>query len=99
MSQRPRELPRADVDAFLSQRPGWAIREGALFRTYELASFPSAIAFVVAIGFEAERRDHHPDLSIAYKRVSVALVTHDAGGLTELDLALAAQIDALYARA
>ncbi len=92
---RPQKLERAAVDAFLSENPAWTERDGALVRTYALPSFAASIGFVVTIGFAAEKLDHHPDLSIAYSKVEVLLVTHDAGGLTELDLTLAKKIDAL----
>ena len=63
-----------------------------IVRTFECASFPDAIAFVVRIGFFAERADHHPDLDVRWRKVRAALTTHDAGGLTALDLDLAAEI-------
>lgn len=88
-------LPDADVDVALAARPGWARTGDAIERTYELASFPEAIAFVVHIGFLAEKADHHPDLDLRWRKVRVALSTHDAGGLTLLDFDLAAAIDAL----
>ena len=92
---RPQKLERAAVDAFLAAHPAWSEQDGALVRTYVMPSFAASIGFVVAIGFAAEKLDHHPDLSIAYSKVSVLLVTHDADGLSELDLTLAKQIDAL----
>lgn len=92
---RPQKLDRAEIDAFLAAHPAWGERDGALVRTYVLPSFAASIGFVVTIGFAAEKLNHHPDLSIAYNQVGVLLVTHDAGGLTALDLSLAERIDAL----
>lgn len=92
---RPQKLDRATLDAFLAAHPAWREQDGALVRTYVLPSFAASIGFVVTIGFAAEKLDHHPDLSIAYTKVGVLLVTHDAGGLTALDLTLAQQINAL----
>ena len=57
------------------------------------SSFADAIAFVVRIGFLAEAADHHPDLEVRWRRVRVALTTHDAGGLTTNDFDLARQIE------
>ncbi len=66
-------------------------------RTYELATFPAAIAFVGRVAELAEAADHHPDLDIRYRKVRVALTTHDSGGLTAKDMELAGQIDAVEA--
>ena len=61
------------------------------------ASFAAAIAFVVRIGFLAERADHHPDIDIRWRKVRIALTTHDASGLTNRDLDLAAEIEGIGA--
>ena len=59
------------------------------------ASFPDAVAFVVQVGFLAEAANHHPDVDIRWRTVHLALTTHDAGGLTALDVELARRIDAI----
>ena len=64
-----------------------------IVRTFECPDFAAAIAFVVRIGFLAEAKDHHPDLDIRWRRVRVALTTHDVGGLTDWDFELATEID------
>ena len=64
-------------------------------RNTAMRVIPGAIAFVVRIGFFAECADHHPDLDVRWKRVRVALSTHDAGGLTEKDLDLAREIEGI----
>jgi 4a-hydroxytetrahydrobiopterin dehydratase len=74
--------------------PAWTVADGRLVRSVECPTFAAAIDFVVAVGRLAEEADHHPDIDIRWRTVSLALVTHDAGGLTELDLALARAIDA-----
>jgi len=79
----------------LARRPGWARDGDAIVRTYELASFRAAIEFVGRIADLAEAADHHPDLDIRYRRVRVLLSTHSEGGITDKDLALAEQIDAV----
>jgi 4a-hydroxytetrahydrobiopterin dehydratase len=90
-----KRLADADVEQWLASRPKWE-RHGDEIRTvYERPSFADAIAFVVRIGFLAEAADHHPDLDIRWRTVHVALTTHDAGGLSQRDLDLAASIDAV----
>jgi 4a-hydroxytetrahydrobiopterin dehydratase len=89
------KLSDAEVTAALGSLPGWSRSGDEIAKTYELASFPDAIAFVVRIGFFAERVDHHPDLDVRWKNVRVALTTHDAGGLTNKDLDLAREIEGI----
>jgi 4a-hydroxytetrahydrobiopterin dehydratase len=83
------------VRARLGDLTGWEGDEGGIRKRFELADFRAAVAFVVRIAFEAEAADHHPDLDIRYRRVTVALSTHSEGGVTEKDVALAAAIEAL----
>jgi 4a-hydroxytetrahydrobiopterin dehydratase len=71
----------------------WAQVDGALERVLELASFPDAIAFVNRLAELAERENHHPDLAVSYRTVTVRWTTHSAGGITDRDRALAAQTD------
>jgi 4a-hydroxytetrahydrobiopterin dehydratase len=86
-------LPDAEVTAALATLPGWSRAGDEIEKTFECPSFPDAIAFVVRIGFMAEAADHHPDLDVRWRRVRVALTTHDAGGLTAKDVDLARKID------
>src|SRR6266852_2855255 len=90
---RPEKLSDSEIAQALAALSGWARRGDEITKSFELATFPDAIAFVVRIGFLAERADHHPDIDIRWRRVDVALTTHDAGGLTELDLHLARHIE------
>jgi 4a-hydroxytetrahydrobiopterin dehydratase len=73
----------------------WSRTEQALSRTFTLATFPDAIAFVTRLGFYAERVNHHPDIDIRYTKVTVTWTTHDAGGVTPKDDAGAAATDRL----
>jgi 4a-hydroxytetrahydrobiopterin dehydratase len=73
----------------------WVERDGALERELELPSFAEAIAFVNRLAELAEREDHHPDLAISYRRVTVRWTTHSAGGITDRDRRLAVETDAL----
>jgi len=86
-------LSDAEVQAGLAQLSGWERQGDEIVKTYECASFPAAIAFVVRIGFLAEKSNHHPDLDIRWRSVRVALTTHDAGGLTQQDLDAAQAIE------
>jgi 4a-hydroxytetrahydrobiopterin dehydratase len=65
--------------------------DGALERTFELPSFPEAIAFVNLVAELAEQENHHPDVTISYKRVTLRWTTHSAGGITDRDRELARQ--------
>jgi 4a-hydroxytetrahydrobiopterin dehydratase len=86
-------LSEDEVTAGLDALAGWSRSGAEIDKTFELASFPDAIAFVVRVGFLAEAADHHPDLDIRWRRVRVALTTHDSGGLTATDLDLARRIE------
>jgi 4a-hydroxytetrahydrobiopterin dehydratase len=88
-------LTDEQVVAALAGLPGWTREGDEIVKVYELVSFPEAIGFVVRIADAAEAANHHPDLDIRYRRVRVALTTHDAGGLTDLDLSLAGAIEQL----
>jgi 4a-hydroxytetrahydrobiopterin dehydratase len=89
-------LTRADIDAALEeQHLNWARQDDVLVTTVKLHDFAAALAFVNAVGAAAEAANHHPDIDIRWNTVRLALTTHDSGGLTLLDLALAGAIDRL----
>jgi 4a-hydroxytetrahydrobiopterin dehydratase len=75
----------------------WQEQDDALVREFELPSFPAAIAFVDRIGEHAESENHHPDIDIRYRRVTVRWTTHSAGGITEKDREMAERTSALAA--
>ena len=79
----------------LTQLPGWQIESGELVRTFQFKDFVGALQFVNRVGKLAEEAGHHPDIDIRYNRVRLALVTHDAGGLTVKDFDLASQVQNL----
>ncbi|WP_035794427.1 4a-hydroxytetrahydrobiopterin dehydratase [Kitasatospora mediocidica] len=98
MSSRPSRLTEDEITAGLAGLPGWR-REGAVItRTADAADFPAAIRTVVEVAEAAEAMDHHPDIDIRWRTLTFALSTHSEGGLTSLDLQLAARIDELLAR-
>ena len=73
----------------------WTLEGDAIKKRYTFKTFPDAIAFVDRLALEAERVDHHPDILINYKRVTLTYSTHDEGGLTDKDFAGAAAADRL----
>ena len=75
--------------------PDWQIESGELVRTFLFKDFRASLAFVNKVGEAAEQAGHHPDIDIRYNKVRLALVTHDAGGITEKDFDLAARADKL----
>ena len=80
----------------LDDLPGWTHEDDRLKKTYEFSDFREAISFVVRLSFYAEEMMHHPEMENVYNTVSIALTTHDADGqVTEMDVELASQIEAL----
>ena len=75
----------------MSTPDGWHEEDGALVREFELESFPSAIEFVRRLADLAERENHHPDIDIRYRKVTVRWSTHSAGGITDRDRGMAAR--------
>ena len=90
-------LQPEEIDDALAALNAWSYDEGdgALKREFRFPDFKSALEFVNRIGEKAEAAGHHPDLELAWGRVTVRLTTHSAGGVTEDDLALAETIDLL----
>jgi 4a-hydroxytetrahydrobiopterin dehydratase len=84
-----------DAERRLTSLPGWKIESGELVKTFTFKDFREALAFVNKVGEAAEAAGHHPDIDIRYNRVRLALVTHDAGGLTEKDFKLASGANTL----
>jgi 4a-hydroxytetrahydrobiopterin dehydratase len=79
----------------VSAPPNWVEVDGALQREFELPSFPDAIAFVNRVAELAEQENHHPDMTVSYKRVTLRWTTHSAGGITDRDRELARRSDEL----
>jgi 4a-hydroxytetrahydrobiopterin dehydratase len=86
-------LDEAGIAAGLRQSPSWERAGAEIKRSYRFADFREALAFVNRVGELAERAGHHPDIDIRYNTVTLALSTHDAGGLTAKDFELARAID------
>jgi 4a-hydroxytetrahydrobiopterin dehydratase len=89
-------LTRAEIDQRLQRlNSGWTLEGDAIRKKYTFKDFMDAIAFVNRLAPEAETADHHPDILINYKRVTLTYSTHSEGGLTEKDFAGAATADRL----
>ena len=78
--------------------PGWSRKGDTITRLFTFEGFPDAIAFVTRLAFDAQAADHHPDLQISYRKVTVTWSTHSEGGVTEKDFAGVRQSDMIAAR-
>jgi 4a-hydroxytetrahydrobiopterin dehydratase len=87
------KLAASDVEARVRSMHGWSVTSDALVRQYAFPSFPDAMTFAVRLGFDAQGRDHHPDLLISFKKVTVTWSTHSDGGITEKDFVGAGESD------
>jgi 4a-hydroxytetrahydrobiopterin dehydratase len=92
---RPGKLEPAALETWLAAHPGWAREGDALVRSYRFGDFAAALAFTVRLGMIAEKKDHHPDIHLGWGKARVLWTTHDAGGITALDLALAEATDGI----
>ena len=92
---RPAKLSHAEIDEALSGLDGWSLQGDTLIKVFEFADFTEAFGWMTRIALHAEKMDHHPDWSNVYKTVKVALSTHDAGGITSLDVKLAGLMNSL----
>ena len=88
-------LTAAELDAFVKEKPEWSVAGDALERTYRFADFVHAFAFMSAVAMHCERLNHHPEWSNVYGVVKIRLTTHDRGGVTSLDTALALLMEEL----
>ncbi len=86
-------LDHPQIRASLASLPQWKLEQGELVRTLIFKDFLEAMIFVNQVADLADKAGHHPDIDIRYNKVRLALVTHDAGGITESDISLAHHID------
>ncbi len=92
---RPEKLSDDAVRERLDSIPGWQLRDGKLHRELKFADFNAAFGFMARAALVAEKMDHHPEWFNVYNRVTVDLMTHDAGGVSELDFRLAEAMNRL----
>jgi 4a-hydroxytetrahydrobiopterin dehydratase len=95
MSKRERLTEQA-IEAFVSSHSGWEHAGSVLTKTFAFDDYAAGIGFVVRLGFAAEKRDHHPDLHVGWRKVEVSWSTHDTGGITSLDTEMAEVSDRLH---
>ena len=86
-------LSKEELKEVMRNHPAWKLQDGKMVRELTFSDFAAAIDFVNRIAALAESANHHPDIDIRYNLVLLALVSHDAGGITGRDAALAARID------
>jgi 4a-hydroxytetrahydrobiopterin dehydratase len=92
------KIAQEEAHRLMQNLPGWELEGETLRRRFTFQGFTDALAFVVRLGFDAEAADHHPDILIEYKRVTLAFTTHSAGGLTIRDFDGAGAATSLAAR-
>ena len=90
-----KKLTPTEIKSALAKVPAWRKTGSSIARTFEFVDFVAAIKFVNAVARAAEKANHHPDIDIRWNKVTLTLSTHDAGGLTAKDFALAGRIDVL----
>ncbi len=89
------KLTQEQIESGLAKLDGWTLRDGKLHRDLVFADFVAAFGFMARVALVAEAMEHHPEWLNVYNRVSIDLTTHDAGGISQHDLDLAARIDSL----
>lgn len=92
------KLADAEISAALAALPGWSYQAGKLHREFSFKDFVAAWGFMSSCALAAEAMNHHPDWSNVWNRVRVELMTHDAGGVTQNDLALARRMNEIYGK-
>lgn len=95
MSERPKKLSDEEIAGAIAVLDGWRVENGKLHREYRFPNFVEAFAFMTSVALVAESMDHHPEWFNVYRTVRVDLSTHDAGGITRLDLDLAKRMNTL----
>jgi 4a-hydroxytetrahydrobiopterin dehydratase len=96
---RPSPLTDAELDSARDELTAWDVSAERFTRTLRFADFGEAFGFMARVALLAEKLDHHPDWSNVWNRVEITLSTHDAGGVTSLDVELARRIDAVAGEA
>lgn len=93
-----KRLTESELADAIAELPAWTIHEGKLHCKLTFPDFAHAIGFMAIAAPSIEKMDHHPEWSNVYNRVTVDLVTHDSGGITQKDVALAKVLDSIAAR-
>jgi 4a-hydroxytetrahydrobiopterin dehydratase len=90
-----RKLSEAEIAAGLQEINGWEVENGQVCKQYGFDNYLDGIAFASAVGYVAEKLDHHPDITIGWRKVKVAVNTHSVDGISPYDFELARRIEAL----
>ena len=93
--QRP--MTDTQVREHLREAPGWALKDGAIEKSFRFEDYHRTMAFVNAVAWIAHREDHHPDIAFSYNRATLRFNTHSVGGISLNDFICAAKVDALLA--
>ena len=93
MADKEQTCDEATIAERLADLPGWYLENGWIRRVYKTDGWPTTLMLVNTIGYIAEAAYHHPDLAVSFARVTVKLMTHSAGGITEKDFLLARRIE------
>ena len=93
---RPEKLDEKTLSVEIQKLKGWTLSSGMLSKEFKFSDFSEAFAFMVKVALKAEKMNHHPEWRNVYNKVEIRLSTHDAGGITELDLKLAAFIESTH---
>ena len=99
MQSSKQTLSEQELRDLLLELPEWAVEDGKLVRFWTFTNFVEAMAFVNRVAELAEQAGHHPDIDIRYNRVKLALVSHDAGGITARDARMARRLNQEFAAA
>ena len=89
------KLSREDIEHELGALPGWAVVAGKIHRSITFGSFNEAFGFMNRVALYAEKKDHHPEWSNVYNKVTIDLTTHDAGGISTRDIEMAKYINTI----
>ncbi len=92
-----KRLDTDEISGSLESIPEWTIESDKLFREFVFPRFVEAFGFMASVAIVAEKQNHHPEWFNVYNKVRIHLTTHEAGGITENDFALARSIDGIYA--
>ena len=95
MSERPKKLSEAEIEAVMAGLAGWTVEQGKLHREYKFASFVEAFGFMASAALVAESMNHHPEWFNVYGTVKIDLVTHDVKGISTHDVEMAKRFETL----
>lgn len=90
-----RKLEESEAKSALDSVSGWSIKDEKLTKDFKFETYKDGVVFASAVGFVADKLNHHPDILVGYAKVNVSVNTHDVGGLSPYDFELAKRIDAL----